>query len=336
MCTLLSLKKSQTMPYHSQTNGLVERSHQTIMWMIGKLGEDKKANWPGHLTEIVQAYNATQSAMTGYSPHYLMFGCRPRLPVIFYFPTLRNAEITMRGTSAKCVDEYMATVCDWLRSALQEALAQSTAEAQWQKWYYNGKIGAMDLKPGNLVLVKADAFKGKRKIKDRWEDETCEVVSQIMTDIPSYKVTDQCGQSCILHQNWLLLVASETGVPLCVSVHQAWDWFTSPTPVKPTPKCSESKITPWEDSSLAVTQCQASQTSLGWINWELWLLPWTSTGVSTEDGWRLQVMCSESGCLQDHVYLAEGVDISSLLMPSDSGLNNHHNYSWNWVMVARP
>ena len=33
------------------------------MQMIGKLGEDKKANWPGHLAEIVQAYNATQSAM---------------------------------------------------------------------------------------------------------------------------------------------------------------------------------------------------------------------------------------------------------------------------------
>ena len=26
----------------------------------------------------------------------------------------------------------------------------------------------MNLKPGNLVLVKADAWKGKRKIKDRW------------------------------------------------------------------------------------------------------------------------------------------------------------------------
>ena len=36
------------------------------------------------------------------------------------------------------------------------------AEAQQQKWYYNQKIGAMDLKPGNLVLVKADTFKGKR------------------------------------------------------------------------------------------------------------------------------------------------------------------------------
>ena len=87
MCKLLGVKKLQTMSYHPQTNGLVERSHQTIMWMIGKLGEDKKANWPGHLAEIVHAYNAIQSVIMGYSPHYLMFGCRPRLPVDFYFPT---------------------------------------------------------------------------------------------------------------------------------------------------------------------------------------------------------------------------------------------------------
>ena len=51
-----------------------ERSHQTIMHMIRKLGEDKKANWPSHLAEIVHAYNATQSAVTGCSPHYMMFG----------------------------------------------------------------------------------------------------------------------------------------------------------------------------------------------------------------------------------------------------------------------
>ena len=42
MCKLLSMKKLQTMPYHPQMNGLVERSHQTIMHMIGNLGEDKK------------------------------------------------------------------------------------------------------------------------------------------------------------------------------------------------------------------------------------------------------------------------------------------------------
>ena len=59
MCKLLSMKKLQTMPYHPQLNGLVERSHQTIMWVMGKLGEDEKADWPGYLAEIVHAYNAT-------------------------------------------------------------------------------------------------------------------------------------------------------------------------------------------------------------------------------------------------------------------------------------
>ena len=74
VCKILSVKKLWTIPYHPQANGLVERSHQTIMRMIGKLGEDIKADWPEHLAEIVHAYNATRSAMTRYSLHYLMFG----------------------------------------------------------------------------------------------------------------------------------------------------------------------------------------------------------------------------------------------------------------------
>ena len=130
LCALLRVKMLQATPYHPQMNGLMERSHLTIMHMIRKLGKDKKANWSGHLAEIVQAYNATQSAMTGYSPHYLMFGCRPRLPVNFYFPTFRSAEAPSRSTSAKCVDEYVATVCNQLRATLWEAQAQSMAEAQ--------------------------------------------------------------------------------------------------------------------------------------------------------------------------------------------------------------
>ena len=31
MCKILGIKKLWTMPYHLQTNGLVERSHQMIM-----------------------------------------------------------------------------------------------------------------------------------------------------------------------------------------------------------------------------------------------------------------------------------------------------------------
>ena len=53
--------------------------------------------------------------------------------------------------------------------------AQSITEACQQKWYYDRKIGTVNLKPGNPVLVKVDAWKGKRKIKDMWDEETWEV-----------------------------------------------------------------------------------------------------------------------------------------------------------------
>ena len=79
LCKILGIQRLWTMPYHPQTNGLVERSHQMIVCMIWKLGEDKKADWPSHLAEILHAYNATRSAGTRYSPHYLMFGQWPRL-----------------------------------------------------------------------------------------------------------------------------------------------------------------------------------------------------------------------------------------------------------------
>ena len=137
----------------------------------------------------------------GYSPHYLMFGCRPRLSVDFYFPTLRSTEGTRGGTSTKHVDEYIATVRDHLKTAFQETQAQSMAEDQRQKWYYSWKTGAVGLKPGDLFLVKAYTFQAKRKIKDRWEDKPPEVVHQVAKDVPSYEVKDQHGNSHILHHN---------------------------------------------------------------------------------------------------------------------------------------
>ena len=98
------------------------------MHMIGKLGEDKKVDWPSHLAEIAHAYNSTQSTVTRYSPHYLMFGPQPRLPVDFVFPTIGSNEAPMREASTRSVDVYIASVRGRLRSTLQEAQAQSTAE----------------------------------------------------------------------------------------------------------------------------------------------------------------------------------------------------------------
>ena len=69
----------------------------------------------------------------------------------------------MREASTKHVDMYVASIRDRLRTALREAQAQSTAEACQQKWYYDRKIGAVNLKPGDLVLVKDRCLEGKEE-----------------------------------------------------------------------------------------------------------------------------------------------------------------------------
>ena len=99
MCIYLNIKKLQTSPYHPQTNGAVERVHQTLERMITKLDSKWHRKWPEHLSSITHAYNSTRSQIMGYSLYFLMIGRRPWLPVDLLFPTTR--------TLPKGVNEYV-------------------------------------------------------------------------------------------------------------------------------------------------------------------------------------------------------------------------------------
>ena len=68
---------------------------------------------------------------------------------------------------------------------------QSTSEAERDKPYYDRKANAISLERGYLVLAKADTYKGKRKVKDWWEEEMYEVEHQVTDGIPLYLVKNQ-------------------------------------------------------------------------------------------------------------------------------------------------
>ena len=74
LCSQFGISQSATTAYHSQGNGKVEQAHQTLGRMIGKLQDEYKGQWPRHLSKLTHAYNSTRSAVTGYSPQFLMFG----------------------------------------------------------------------------------------------------------------------------------------------------------------------------------------------------------------------------------------------------------------------
>ena len=74
LCSQFGISQSTTTAYHPQENGQVEWAHQTLGRMIGKLEDGYKGQWPRHVSKLTHAYNSTRSTITGYSPHFLMFG----------------------------------------------------------------------------------------------------------------------------------------------------------------------------------------------------------------------------------------------------------------------
>ena len=208
LCELYGVQKLRTSPYHAQTNGQVERMNQTIIPMIGKLEEDRKACWSKHLPELLLAYNATPSTVTGYSPYYLLFGRRPRIPVDYLFPTLCDSPHQTK------MEVSVAAMQKRLKEAFTMVRCLTSEEVARQCCYYDRKAGAVALQPGEIVMVHTDGFVGKWKVKDHWEDGGFIVKSQL-EDWPVYKV--KCPTSDdrqkpkyrILHRNRLLLVTDE-------------------------------------------------------------------------------------------------------------------------------
>ena len=270
LCELYGVQKLRTSPYHAQTNGQVERMNQTIICMIGKLEEDKKACWSEHLPELLMAYNATHSAVTGYSPYYLLFGRRPRIPVDYLFPTLHDSPHQTK------TEVSVAAMQKRLKEAFAVARCLTSEEVAKQCRYYDRKAGAVALQPGDIVMVCTNGFVGKQKVKDRWEDGGFIIESQL--DWPVYKVkcpTSDARQKpkyWILHQNHLLLVTNEdtSNIP-----GQAQAKATS-TVSNATPEAFSVGVSLLEKllPSL-VTQQGGGLTSQVWLNGEFCTKPWT-------------------------------------------------------------
>ena len=134
-----------------------------------------------------------------------MFGHRPRLPVDLLFPTFRQDE------NSQTTDEYVTSLYDKLKSALASVRDTAILAAQRQKRLYDCKAWAVELHPGDKVLVKQDAFRGQwQKLKNRWGDALHMVVKRMVHGIPAYEVENDVNKKRqVLHRAQLLLWLAE-------------------------------------------------------------------------------------------------------------------------------
>ena len=273
LCELYGVQKLRTLPYHAQTNGQVEQMNQTIIRMIGKLEQDKKAHWSEYLPEVLSAYNGTCSVVTCYSPYFLLFGRKARMPVDYLFPTLHDSphqtkmEVSVMAMQKRLKEAF----------AVARHLTSQVAAKQWH--YYDRKAGAVALQLGDVVMVRTDGFVGKWKVKDRWEDGGFIVESQL-EDWPVYKVrclttdTKQKPKYQILHRNCLLLVTNEDDTVIPGQQAQA---EVTPTISNATLEASVDGEGSFEPLPSLVTQQEGDMILWVWLNGEFRTKPWTQT-----------------------------------------------------------
>ena len=129
LCKMYNIKKSRTMPYHAIGNGQCERYNRTLHDMLGTFPPEKKKRWPEYLAEMTYIYNVTPHASTGSTPHYLIFGRHPRLPIDLLLDT---------------TDSWVGQNQEHMRDIMK--LASENTQIRWDRYNLTAKVNAIPVR----------------------------------------------------------------------------------------------------------------------------------------------------------------------------------------------
>ena len=77
----MGVEHHRTTPVQPQSNGRTERFNRTLKEMLQKLVNNASDRWEGQLITAMLAYRTSVSTTTGYTPFFLLYGHRSRMPL---------------------------------------------------------------------------------------------------------------------------------------------------------------------------------------------------------------------------------------------------------------
>ena len=196
---LCGMTRSRTTPYHPMSNGQCERMNKTIIEMLRNLEESQKTHWKDHLSKLTHAYNCTKNSSTGYSPYFIMFGHKPRLPID---ALLETAEVHAK-THKQFVTEWQTAMKDAYRIARERSDQRKAKDCEKR----NKGTVASALVPGDRVLLRNLTPRGgPGKLRAFWEEHIYEVESLVGNSGVVYNIKreDGIGPSKTVHRNLLM------------------------------------------------------------------------------------------------------------------------------------
>jgi transposase InsO family protein len=169
LCSLYDVDKSRTTPYHPAGNGQCERFNRTLHNLLRTLPVSRKRDWVSCLPQLLFSYNTTPHQVTGESPHFLMFGQEPRLPVDFL---LGRVQEPVAGRVHEWVLEHQTR----LQVAFEGARERLQIVAARRKERHDQHVKNEPLVEGQLVYLRDYGVRGRHKIHDLWSPVVYQVV----------------------------------------------------------------------------------------------------------------------------------------------------------------
>ena len=207
LCAIFGVEKSRTSCYHPESNGISERFNRTLLNLLGTLPVEKKNAWKDHISTVVHAYNCTRHDTTGNSPHFLMLGREPILPIDVEYGLKRD------DMDAESYSDYVTKLRERLAYAFDAARKHSKAAQQHQAKNFNKKIRGGQLQVGDTVLVRNKAVHFCDKLADKWEAEEHIICEKPYIDLPLYIVKPKSGgRKRSLHRKMLMRIPTPANI----------------------------------------------------------------------------------------------------------------------------
>ena len=150
----MGVEHHRTTPVHPQSNGRTEHFNRTLKEMLQKLVNNASDRWEGQLNTALLAYGTSVSTTTRYTPFFLLYGRRSRMPLT----------TALRVSSENAFGNRL----DDLARALKVARAMTEDSRKYNRQRLERRANARDIRVGDSVVLKAD---DRSALTSRWDPQ---------------------------------------------------------------------------------------------------------------------------------------------------------------------
>jgi len=167
LAELLGIKKTRTTALHPQSDGQVERQHQTIINYLAKFISENQKDWDQWIFIFLLAYRSSKHESTGVTPAELYLGRDLRLPL----DLLRGNPPELQDQELQTVEEYIKNLKERIEKIHTYVRGKLSLKSSRVKVQYDRKARQILFEEGQKVwLYNPRRFKGRAsKLQGNWE-----------------------------------------------------------------------------------------------------------------------------------------------------------------------